>query len=155
MNKQTVKLNAVNVISSIQNKMNKQTNKLEYFKKLGFIVKLSDKEKNRLKREIKTRNIKDKEYSDLHLEQIPGYLAKYKQIYLLHFYYNGLDIKEKHILSSEGKDAYSALIRFFLSSTLFDIFLKFSSMSDQSKQGEYKELLNYSDNKNISSLNDL
>ena len=75
MNKQTVKLNAVNVISSIQNKMNKQTNKLEYFKKLGFIVKLSDKEKNRLKREIKTRNIKDKEYSDLHLEQIPGYLA--------------------------------------------------------------------------------
>ena len=47
MNKQTVKLNAVNVISSIQNKMNKQTNKLEYFKKndLSWIEK---SEKNKI-----------------------------------------------------------------------------------------------------------
>ena len=155
MNKQTINLNAVNVINTVQSKMNKQSNKLEYFKKLGFIAKLSDTEKTRLKREIKTRNMKDKDYSELHYEQIPGYLAKYKSLYLLHFYYNGLDINEKHTLSVDGKNAYSALIRFFLSSALFDMFLKISSMSDLSHKNEYQELLRYSDIKNISKLNDL
>jgi len=156
MIKQNSNENAVNIISNILKELKGKQDKSKYLKNLGFSDKnLSEIERDRINREKINRKILSKNYSDLHIEQIPGYLAKFKSLYLLHFYYNGLDILEKHKLSKEGKDAYSGLIKFFISSSLFDMFLKISGLSDLSKNEEYLKLLTYSTEKNIKVLNEL
>jgi hypothetical protein len=98
------KKNAIYVNNSILIKTNKLKDKEDLLKKIGFEFPKNNKEEvERLKREINDRKIYNKTEENLYYNQHNGNLSKLKSLYLLHFYYEGMNISEKHKLSIEAR----------------------------------------------------